>query len=255
MIQMKLWLIVVLLGALSACASTPKELAKVKKDHEAAKVNVQLASGYMRRGDLKIARQKLEKAIEFDSRYVPAYTTLAVLMTMTNQPVAAENYYLEALSIDSNDPNLHNNYGTFLCGVRKFEEAIEQFEKTLNNQFYKTPEVAHANIGYCLLQSEKPDYNKVEVNLRKALKRRPNMPSAMLAMGELGLATKKYLMARAYTQRYHSIVKPSAESLWVQIQAEHALGDKKYFLEISQKLLDNFPDSEEAKKLMRLSKL
>jgi len=255
MIQMKLWLSVILLATLIGCASTPKELAKEKKDKNAASINVQLASGYMRRGDLRVAKEKLEKAIELDSKYVPAYTTLAVLMTMLNQPVEAENYYLEALSLDSRDPNLHNNYGTFLCGIGKFEEAIEQFETTLNNQFYKTPEVAHANIGYCLLQAENPDYNKVEKNLRKALKRRPNMPSAMLAMGELGLATKKYLMARAYTQRYHSIVKPSAESLWVQIQAEHALADKKYFLKLSQILLEKFPESEEAKKLMRLSKL
>jgi Tfp pilus assembly protein PilF len=81
------------------------------------------------------------------------------------------------------------------------------------------------------------------------------MPSAMLAMSELGLKTKKYLMARAYAQRYHSMVRPSAESLWVQIQAEHALGDKKYFLEVSRKLLDNFPESKEADMLMKLSNL
>ena len=41
----------------------------------------------------------------------------------------------------------------------------------------------------------------------------------------------------------------------VQIQAEHALGDKKYFLKISRKLLDKFPDSKEADKLMGLSNL
>ena len=252
---MKQWLVVFLLSTLMACASTPKELEKEKNDREAARINVKLAAGYMRRGDLKFALDKLEKAIVFDDQYAPGFTTLAVLMTMMDQPVEAENYYLEALNIDPRDPNLHNNYGTFLCGIKKYDEAIEQFEKTLRNQFYKTPEVAHANIGYCLLQSDNPDFLKAEKHLRKALKRRPNMPTAMLAMGELGVATKKYLMARAYTQRYHSIVKPSSASLWVQIQAEHALGDKKYFLKISRKLLDKFPDSKEADKLMGLSNL
>ena len=255
MMQKKLWFIIILISTLMACASTPKEIAKEKKDKDAARINVQLASGYMRRGDFQVAEEKLLKAIEFDNQYVSAYTTLAVLMTMINRPVEAQNYYLEALDLDSKDPNLHNNYGTFLCGIGKYEEAIKEFESTLRNQFYKTPEVAHANIGYCLLQSEKPDYVKAEKHLRKALKLRQNMPSAMLAMGELGLATKKYLMARAYTQRYHSLVKASSHSLWVQIQAEHALGDKKYFMKISQKLLDHFPESEEASKLMELSNL
>ena len=255
MMRMKLWLIFILLSTLLACASTPKQIEKERKEKEAAKINVQLASGYMRRGDLEIAREKLEKAIEFDSTYVPAYTTLAVLMTMTNKPIEAENYYLEALEIDSKNPNLLNNYGTFLCGVRKYDEAVVQFENSLRNQFYKTPEVAHANIGYCLLQADKPDYARVEKHLRRALKLRVNMPNAMLAMAELGLATKNYLMARAYTQRYHSVMKPSAESLWVQIQAEHALADKVYFLKASQILLDRFPNSAEAEKLMGLSNL
>jgi len=253
--RIKLWLVVILLSSLMACASTPKEIAKDKKDHEAARINTQLAAGYMHRGDLKIAQEKLEKAIVFDSQYVPAYTTLAVLMTILNQPVEAENLYLDALDIDSNDPNLQNNYGTFLCGIKKYGEAIEQFESSLRNQFYKNPEVAHANIGFCLLQSEEEDYNKVEKHLRKALQLNRNMPTALLAMAELGLKTKNYLMARAYTQRYHSVAKPSAESLWVQVQAEHALGDKKYFLEISRKLLDYFPESKEAGKLMGLSNL
>ncbi|MCW9046532.1 MAG: type IV pilus biogenesis/stability protein PilW [Gammaproteobacteria bacterium] len=252
---MKLCLVIVLLVSLVACASTPKELEKERKDKDAAEINVQLASGYMRRGDLEIAEQKLLKAIEFNDKHVLAYTTLAVLMTMIDKPVEAENYYLEALAIDSRDPQLHNNYGTFLCGIKKYDEATKQFEMTLRNQFYKTPEVAHANLGYCLLQQENTDYKKIERHLRKALKLRPNMPSAMLGMAELGLATKNYLMARAYTQRYHSIAPASAQSLWVQIKAEHALGDKVYFLKVSQKLLDQFPESEEAEKLMGLSNL
>jgi len=253
--RMKLWLVIVLSGTLMACASTPKELEKERKDKEAAAINVQLASGYMRRGDLEVAEEKLKRAIEFDSKHVPAYTTLAVLMTMIDKPVEAENYYLEALDIDSRNPELHNNYGTFLCSIEKYDDATEQFEKTLRNQFYQTPEVAHANLGYCLLQQKNPDYKKIERHLRKALKLRPNMPSAMLGMAELGLVTKNYLMARAYTQRYHSISKASAHSLWVQIRAEHALGDKVYFLKISQKLLDQFPESEEADKLMGLPNL
>ncbi|VAW60478.1 hypothetical protein MNBD_GAMMA08-2122 [hydrothermal vent metagenome] len=253
--QIKLWSILFLLSTLAACASTPSEVRQEKKDNEAAEINVQLAAGYMRRGELEVAQEKLLRAIKYDDEYVPAYVTLAVLLTMLDRPEEAEERYLEALNLDSKDPDLHNNYGTFLCGIKKYHEAIAEFEQTLRNQFYKTPEVAHANIGYCLLQTEKPNYKKIEKHLRKALKLRPNMPTAMLAMAEMGVATKQYLMARAYSQRLHSFVEPTAHSLWIQIQAEYALGDKKYFLKVSKVLLDNFPKSDEADKLMGLSNL
>ncbi len=253
--HLKLWLLMFLMAAMAGCVSTQAQKAEEKRDKQAAKVNVQLASGYLRRGDYEIAQTKLKKAIEFDDEYLPAYTTLAILMTMLNKPVEAENYYLEALDLDSTNPDLLNNYGTFLCSTGEYEEGVVQFNKSLRNQFYKTPEVAHANIGNCLLQNNKPNYKAIERHLRKALSKQPNMTTALFAMAELGLKTKKYLMARAYMQRYHALVKPDSISLWMQIQAEHALGDKKYFLKISRKLLDQFPNSPEAKELMELSNL
>ena len=252
--QIKQWLVVFLLSTLFACAGqTKKEVAEEKKDKEGAKIHVQLASGYIRRGDYDVAKKKLFKAIELDKNYVPAYTTMAVLMTMLDDPTEAENYYLQALDLDPKDPQLHNNYGTFLCNNGKLTEAYEQFNKALRNQFYLTPETAHANMGYCLMQGDKPDYKLAEKHLRIALKKNPNMSSALLAMGELGIESKRYLMARAYMQRFHAVAPMNSHSLWLQIQAEYALGDKQYFIKLSQQLLKQYPESDEAQKVMELS--
>jgi len=254
MMQFKHGLIVLLISFLVACGeATVKEKEEAKRDKNAAQVNAQLAAGYIRRGDLEVAEKKLLKAIELDKRYVPAYTTMAVLKTMIGDIVEAENYYLEALEIDPRNPELHNNYGTFLCDSGKLEEAYKEFDIALRNQFYNTPEAAHANLGYCMLQAKKPDFKKAEKHLRSSLKVNPNLSSALLAMGELGVRSNKYLMARAYMQRYHSNNKPTAYSLWLQIQAERALGDKVNFVKLSQKLLSSFPESPEAEKVMELS--
>ncbi len=240
---------------LTACGGSKA----IKKDtegtnyKEAAKINVQLASGYIQRGQLEIAKEKLDKAIEQNPGYVPAYTTMALLMDILGEQDDAESYYLEALDIDPRNPALRNNYGTFLCKQNKVDEAVEQFQHAIKNQFYETPENAHANLGYCLMKAEKPDYVLAEKHLRKALKVRPNMPSALLAMGELAIKTKRFLMARAYMQRYHSVSSPSAESLWYQLQAERALDDQKNFLRLSRELLKQFPDSPQADLLMDLS--
>lgn len=220
---------------------------------KAAKLNVQLASGYIQRGDLEVAQAKLVKAIEQDDEYVPAYTTMAILMSMVGEPDKADDYYRMALGIDKKNPETLNNYGTFLCEQNKIDKAIKQFTKAISNQFYETPEKSHANLGYCLLKADSPDYVKAEQHLREALKVNPTMTSALLAMGELGIKTRRYLMARAYMQRYHAVSQPTASSLWYQIQAEKALGDQKYYIKLSRELLKRFPSSSEARKVMELS--
>ena len=248
-------IIIISILLLSACGGVEKvKLGKGRTDlAKAAKLNVQLASGYIKRGDLKVAKEKLEKAIEQDDEYVPAYTTYAVLMEMTGEIDEAESYYLEALDIDNKNPELHNNYGSFLCKHGKFDEAIKELKKALRNKFYETPETVHANLGFCLLKGDYPDYKKSEYHLRKALASRPKMATALMTMGELGIETERFLMARAYMQRYHAVALPSAKSLWYQIQAEKALGDEKHFIEISRELLEKFPDSAEAQKVMEFS--
>lgn len=245
------------LVSLVACSGGNTSVKKTKKQGDskhAAEVNVQLAIGYIKRGQMDVAREKLEKALKDDSKYVPAYTTMAALMEMMGDSEKAEEYYRKALNVDAKNSDLLNNYGTFLCKYNKIDKAVEQFNKALANKFYDTPERTHANMGYCLMVAEKPDYVLAENHLRKALKVNPNMESALLAMGELGIETGRFLMARAYMQRYHGRVKPSATSLWYQIQAEKALGDEKFFVKLSRDLLKHFPDSPEAEKLMELSK-
>lgn len=251
-ITINIILMFVMLSLLGCGGSSNTRKNKMDDSREAATINVQLASGYIKRGQLEIAKEKLLKAIELDDDYVPAYTTMAVLMSRLGEYEAAEDYYEDALDIDSKNPELRNNYGTFLCQHNKIEQAVEQFNKALNNQFYATPTVAHANLGYCMLKSSQPDYRLAEQHLRKSLEVNPNIRSSLLAMGELGIKTRRYLMARAYMQRYHAITKPTADSLWLQVQAEKALGDKKYFNKLSSQLLSEFPNSPEAGKLKEL---
>ena len=247
--------IVLLVLSLAACGNlNVKEKKAAKKSKQASMLNVQLASGYIRRRQYDVAKEKLNKAIEQDDTNIVAYTTMAILMDRVDEPDKAEEFYAKALDIDGKNPELQNNYGSFLCSHNKIPQAIEQFNKVIKNQFYETPEKAYANLGYCLLKAKKPDYKLAEENLRKAINIQPRLPSALLSMAEIGIATNRPLLARAYAQRLHVIARPTAKSLWLQIQAENALGDRKYFLKLSRQLLKQFPDSPEAEELLKLSK-
>jgi type IV pilus assembly protein PilF len=214
--------------------------------------NVQLGVGYIKRGELDIAREKLDKAIDQDPTNVDAYTTMAYLMTQMNKMDEAENYYLEALDIKENKPEIHNSYGTYLCQVGRLDEAMEEFKIAFTNPYYDTAYLAYSNAGTCLMGIK--NYTMAEKFLRKALKQQPKLADALISMAEIGIETKKYLMARAYIQRFHEVNKPTAESLWVQVQAEKALGAKEHYLKYARQLLNEFPDSQQAAWVERLGR-
>ena len=241
-------ILIITITGLSACSSN-KDIVVEKRVQQpdlkqAALLNVQLAISYIEREQYGVAQEKLDKAIEQDPENVDAYTSMAYLKRKVNEFEQAENYYLEALEIKSTNPNIHNNYGGLLCQMGRYDEALEEIKLAYEDPFYETPYLAYANAGICLL--DKGDYKQAEKMLRKALRDQPNYAGALIAMAEIGIKMEKYLMARAYIQRYHAIVQPSAESLWLQIQSEKALGAQEHYIKYARKLLNDFPDSDEA---------
>ena len=249
-------ILIITITGLSACTSK-EEMVVDKKVSEpdlkqASALNVQLAIGYIDREQLAIAQEKLDKAIEQDPKSIDAYTTMAYLKRKVNELEQAEKYYLEALDIKSTDPNIHNNYGGLLCQMGRYDDALKEIRLAYEDPFYETPYLAYANAGTCLL--DKGEYKEAEKMLRKALRDQPNYAGALISMAEIGVKTEKYLMARAYIQRYHAVARPTAESLWLQIQSEKALGAEEHYLKYARRLLKDFPDSDEAGMLEEMAR-
>ena len=249
-------ILIITITGLSAC-TTKDEMVVDKKVSEpdlqqASALNVQLAIGYIDRDQLGIAQEKLEKAIEQDPDSVDAYTTMAYLKRKVHELEEAEKYYLEALDIKSTNPNIHNNYGGLFCQMGRYDDALKEIRLAYEVPFYETPYLAYANAGTCLL--DKGDYKEAEKMLRKALHDQPSYAGALISMAEIGVKTEKFLMARAYIQRYHAVARPTAESLWLQIQSEKALGAEEHYLKYARRLLKDFPDSDEAGMLEEMAR-
>lgn len=211
---------------------------------DAAELNIQLAVGYIQRKQYTPARGKLIKAIEQDPDNVDAYKTLAYLFALLGLKDEAETTYNEALELNPDDSELLNSYGAFLCASGKLDEAQEYFEKAYRNPFYEALYLAESNAGSCYIKQKK--YKKAEVLLRKSLRKQAKLPGSLISMAEVGIKTERYMMARAYIQRYHAVESPSPESLWIQIQAEKALGAHDHYMKYARQLINKFPDSDEA---------
>lgn len=226
----------------SAPSDSPQQDKK-----SAAQTHTQLAAAYMGQGQLKEAEAALNKAVGFDSKYIPAHTMLAILDWRIGRLQDADKEFRTAISLDPSNGDTNNNYGKFLCEQGKQQDAMRYFKRALADPFYKTPALANTNAGKCLLKGS--DYAGAEPYLHKALELDPNYGAALLAMTELDYRKGDAFAARGYLQRFETAGQASPESLLLGYQIATRLGDKETAANYSNRLQDQFPNSRQAQSL------
>ncbi|HEX7770593.1 MAG TPA: type IV pilus biogenesis/stability protein PilW [Dokdonella sp.] len=244
-------LLAVLLAVLAGCATgggdgMKKETAESKRA-EAARVNTDLGQQYMRQGKLELALEKLNRALQFDSGYVDAHTVIAVLYETIGDSAKAGEHYRRAAELKPKGGAVNNNYGWFLCRSGKFAEAQAYFERALADPFYKTPSLALSNSGSCLYKAGRRD--EAEKALRHALDLDPGDPEALLQLGNVLYDKGEYFNARAFVQRFEGLSSARPDALLLGRNVELRLGNGDAAREYTRRLLQTFPDSEQARLL------
>jgi type IV pilus assembly protein PilF len=112
--------------------------------------------------------------------------------------------------------------------------------------------VALTNAGLC--EERAGEEAKAENFLRRALSAKPTYPPALVKMADISLRQEKDLTARAYLERYHSEMKPTAASLWLGVRIERRLRDLAKSSEYRGRLLKEFPDAPEIQLLYESEK-
>lgn len=237
----KLFTVAVMLSVMGCSSSSSKPPSNPQN---AADLNAQLGLAYMEQGEYEQAMRKLQHAVELDSRSANAHHYLAELYKKLGQNREAEEHFRKALSLAPSDPMLLNNYGVFLCGQRRLDEAQKNFLAAVKQPFYRTPEVAYNNAGLCAM--EMPDLAKAEEYFRAALRLNPNMPDALYEMADLKFKQQEYLSSRAFLQRYLDVAPATAPILWLGVRVERNLDDKSTAAKYAKQLQEKFPSSQES---------
>jgi type IV pilus assembly protein PilF len=214
---------------------------------DAARVNTELGQKYMQQGKLELALEKLERALAIDPGYVNAHTVIAVLYENINDPVKAEEHYRRAAELKPKGGSELNNYGTFLCKLRRYDESQAYFERAVTDPFYKTPAVALTNAGTCLLKAGKRD--AAEASLRKALELHPDETEALVQLASVLYEKGEYFKARAFMQRFEATSQPRPDALMLGRNIELRLGNGRAAGDYTRKLMQDFPESEQARSL------
>jgi type IV pilus assembly protein PilF len=216
---------------------------------EAARINNELGRSYASQGMLDLAETKFKKAIDEDSSIGSAHSGLGYIYWRRNEIAAAQSEYRRAVELNPADPEIRNDYGVFLCSQGHFEEGQQNIDVALKDPTYTTPAKGWTNAGLCAYQAK--DVNAAEANFRKALQIDPNFPEALSELASLNYEQQNYLPARAFVERYLKAAAPTAPILLLGFNIEHALGDDTSAHEYELKLVRNFPDSDEAAKLLK----
>lgn len=226
---------------LSGCTSTKPKGGDRKK---AAEYQAQLGAGYLQRNRLNLAKQYLEKALKSDSNSPQAQHYYALLQEKLGDNIKAGQYFRRAMAQDGKNPELLNNYGSFLCKSGSTQQAVAAFMSAASDPLYKTPEYAYSNAGICLKNKGNPA--EAVSYLRKALALQPHLPTALFHMAELSYTQNENAKAQAFLYRYTEHHTDTPETLLLCYKINHALHDDKQAEECANRLLSKFPQSREA---------
>jgi type IV pilus assembly protein PilF len=233
---------------LTACVTTTSGPPIPEPDNAAAAAQYyQLGARYYRAGQYDRARDRLERALEFDPKMAIAHSILALTYQELDVPRLAAEHFEAAVRYGPNNINARNTYAVFLCQQREFKEARKQFEKAIDIRENDDPELMLTNAGVCMVQEPNPE--EAEKYFRRALAEKPGYPEALLQMALLKWHSGDSLTARAFLQRYLSTNPPSAAILYLAVQIEIDNGDVSASTDYSNQLLQDFPASVEAKSL------
>lgn len=221
--------------------------SKADQAEQAAQIHTELGQHYLQNGDLQTAMEKLTKALQFDPDYAPAHTVIAVVYERINDLPHAEEHYRRAVELDPKKGGPNNNLGAFLCRLGRAAEAEPYFRKAVADPFYKTPDLALTNAGVCQLKSH--NATAAERDFREALQHNPNNGEALFQLADTLYQNKDTFRARAFLQRFDALGHPSPAAYRLGYMIESNLGNTDAARSYRQRLLSQFPDSEQARSL------
>ncbi|TWI66406.1 type IV pilus assembly protein PilF [Pseudoduganella lurida] len=212
-------------GATSGKADLPT-LSDATAAQKRAQIRLQLAVGYYEQGQLPVALDEIKKAIDADPGYADAYGVRALIYMGMGETVLADDNFKRALALAPNNPDVANNYGSFLCQNGRVPESFRWFDAALASRQYASPAKALNNAGSCALKVK--DLDRAEKYLLQALQLAPDQPSANANLARVYYERRDNVRANFFITRLGKIARAdslTADVLWLAIKVQHRLGD------------------------------
>lgn len=236
-------LLVIALLAMAGCTTaTPSGSAKASAS-KALDQHVQLGLSYLGKGDRKMARTHLLKALEKDKRSAPAHNGMAMLFQLELENELADEHFRKAISYDKDFTAARNNYGVFLFQQERYEEAYRQFTAAGKDTAYDRRPQVFFSLGVTAERLGKT--KEAEEAWIKAIALEPGYGMPYLELGEHFYNLQDYEKARGYLEYYDKTTRPQARSLWLDVRLSQHFGDRDRQASKGLALEKLFPGSRE----------
>jgi type IV pilus assembly protein PilF len=247
---------------LAACKSTTTTMDGVRVDpnnpvpgateadaKKRAAVRLQLASSYYQSGQLQVAIETAQAAIDLDPNSALAFGLLGLMLMDAGQVARADESFHRALALDKDNPDLSNNYGWYLCQTGHERDSLTYFDRAVANPLYQTPARALQNAGICLMRLH--DDAGAERYLLRAMTADATSPVAKFQLAQLYLHERRFDRCDFYFQLLAGSMEPNAETLWLGARISHAKGDQAAQRSYEEQLQLRFPASAQADAMHR----
>lgn len=232
-------------GWLSACASTSANSAQAQ-----ARVHTELAARYYQAGQVAVAVQEAQIALDSDAGYVPGHTLLALIYAQLRQNAQADAHFRQALSLSEAQrlptSDLRNSYAWYLCQTDRMAQGLNELSPVLRDPLYGSLDKALVNASVCAARLEQ--YELADSYVNAALAMRPDFATAYLYRGHLAVQKSQWRAAQAdwqMTQKLWVEASETPETLWLLARIEH--GSPSHRTGAAERLQKQFPASQEAK--------
>ncbi|MPM38300.1 hypothetical protein SDC9_84929 [bioreactor metagenome] len=245
--------VLVAVTGLSGCAGVGSGTSEVEKEHMAttpdsdlrrrARIRLELAANYLQSGQTTVALDETRQAITTDPTFADAYHLRGLIYMQMGDLTLAEENLNRAQSMRPNDPDVMHNLGWLLCQKQQFEQADQMFDKALAVPTYMDRNKTQMSKGVCLVRWGKPDL--ADPILTRAFELDAGNPILGYELAQLKFNKGDYKRAQFYIRRVNNGNFSTADSLWLGIKIERALGEHTGVRQLADQLRKRFPDSRQ----------
>jgi len=236
---------------LTSCVTEQKSLLTTPEaDVEVRSANhVELAAGYLKIGRYETATSEVQKALKIDPSNSRAHHVAASLAMKLGQFDSAEKSFLKALNFEPENASTAHELGVLLCKSGRRDDGISYLNQAMNNKFFEHKAISALRAGECLGKTQP---NVARGYFDKALALNKNLDVALYRKAEVLYLEGYALQARGFYERYMQNRKQNSQTLLLGYRIEKNAKSLKQAEIYAKKLMKEFPNSSEAKRLKQI---
>ncbi len=239
------FLLALCLFFLSACVteSTDGKPQRTVDKTESFRIHINLVKGYVEKKNREAARHHIRKAMEINKNSVDLLGALALVYQLEGENKLAEETFKKAIKKDKNQPSIHNNYGFFLFGLKRYDEALEQFEAAAANLDFSGRAEALINVGRSSLLLG--NSARAKSACEHATIVNPGLPDSFIEWSDIHFMEQDYPKAKENLDKFMGMGQQTARSLLLAIRLERMFGNKDREASYVLVLKNRYPYSKE----------